>query len=216
MRSLFQSIFSLLGASAFLVCMGMLLTRPTNFAAYLPEVKEVMEVIEQKLEDPTVHVVLDAGHGGIDGGTTNLAMLEKNLALEVCRLVRDEIEGADLENVEVVLTRETDLDLSLHQRVALANRYPKSYFVSIHFNASRHRSASGTETFYAEPKPLIIQNQIRKRLRLKPEAPIDDGRGRLSRGCCSGRWSAASAPGTGGFATIPSWCCLGKSSGPRR
>lgn len=178
MRSILQQATSLIGAVAFLVCMGMLLTRPTNFAAYLPEVMEVVEVIEKKLEDPTIHVVLDAGHGGIDGGTTNRSLLEKDLALEVCHRVKQKVDASGLEHVEVVLTREDDLYLSLHQRVALANRYAKSYFVSVHFNASRHRSASGTETFYASPKPQIIQNQIRKRLKIGPEVAIEDERGK--------------------------------------
>ncbi len=174
MRSFLQNVVSLLGALGFLVCMGMLLTRPTNFASYLPE---IVEVIEEKFEDPTVHIVLDAGHGGIDGGTSNKALLEKDLALTVARLVRDRVEEAALDHVEVVLTRQDDTWLSLHQRVALANKHPKCYFVSIHFNASRHRSASGTETFFASPKPSIIENQIRRRMRLPLDMPIEDNRG---------------------------------------
>ncbi|MFT4638741.1 MAG: N-acetylmuramoyl-L-alanine amidase [Verrucomicrobiales bacterium] len=174
MKTIFQNALSALGAIGFLVCVGMLLTRPTNFASYLPD---LVEVIEQKIEEPIVRIVLDPGHGGIDGGSHNLTLQEKNLALTTARLVKSRINAAQLENVEVVLTRDEDLYLSLHQRVAVANRFSKCYFVSIHYNASVHRSASGTETFFASPKPSIIQSQVRKRLRLDPDTPIRDNRG---------------------------------------
>lgn len=178
MRAFLKNIVSLLGAGVFLVCMGMLLSRPTNFASYLPEIVEVIEEqLEEQFEDPTVHIVLDAGHGGIDGGTTNKALLEKDLTLTVARMVRDRLKAEDLENIEIVMTREKDQWLSLHQRVALANKHAKCYFVSIHFNASHHRSASGTETFYADPKPSIILNQVRRQMKLAEDIPIEDGRG---------------------------------------
>ena len=60
--------------------------------------------------------------------------------------------------------------------MAIANRFPRSYFVSVHFNASTHRSASGTETYYASPKPTIIQNQLRRHLKLPENTPIEDRR----------------------------------------
>lgn len=175
MRSLIQNFLSVLGAVGFLTCMAMLLTRPANFASYVPE---PVAVIEEQPEEPVVRVILDAGHGGIDGGTSDKALLEKDLALTVARLVRDRVEEAAVENLEVVLTRKEDVYMSLHQRVMAANRYPESYFVSIHFNGWPQSSASGTETLFASPKPSIIQNQIRKQLRLAPGTPIRDERGK--------------------------------------
>ena len=169
-----QNCLSIFGAGLFLVCMAMILTRPTNFASYVPE---IVEEIETRLEDPTVRIVLDAGHGGHDGGSSYVALREKDLTLKVVKLVRDRLEVAQLDNVEVVLTREDDRYLTLHQRVAVANRYPKAFFVSVHFNASKHRSASGTETYHANPKPIIIENQLRRRLKLDPDVPIMDTRG---------------------------------------
>lgn len=174
MKSLIRNCLSILGALGFLVCMGMLLTRPTNFASYIPD---LVEVIEETFEDPTVFVMLDPGHGGIDGGSSNQSLLEKNLALKVCQMVQRKVTVSGLPDVEVVLTRDEDLYLSLYQRVAMANRLPKCFFVSVHFNASRHRSASGTETYYASPKPPIIQNQVLRKLRRTPGLEIVDDRG---------------------------------------
>ena len=174
MKALMQNGLSIFGAGLFLVCMAMILTRPSNFASYLPE---IVETLEARLEDPTVRIVLDAGHGGHDGGSSNVALKEKDLALKVVKLVRDRLQSASLENVEVVLTREDDRYRTLHQRVAVANRYPKTFFVSVHFNGSKIRSASGTETFHANPKPAIIENQLRRRLKLESDVPIVDTRG---------------------------------------
>lgn len=174
MKGYLQNGLSVLGAALFLVCMGLILTRPSNFASYLPE---IVEEIELKLEDPTVYIVLDAGHGGTDGGSAYHRLKEKDLALKVVKSVRSKLRAAALSNVKIVLTREDDRYLTLHQRVAVANRYAKSYFVSVHFNASKIRSASGTETFYAHPKPSIIENQLRRRLDIEPDAPIADTRG---------------------------------------
>ncbi|MCH1507488.1 MAG: N-acetylmuramoyl-L-alanine amidase [Verrucomicrobiales bacterium] len=174
MKLLMQNGLSIFGAGLFLICMGMMLTRPSNFASYVPEIAVELEA---RVEDPTVRIVLDAGHGGHDGGSSYVALREKDLALKVVKLVRGRLEAARLENVEVVLTREDDRYLTLHQRVAVANRYPKAFFVSVHFNASKHRSASGTETYHANPKPNIIENQLRRQLQLDPDVPILDTRG---------------------------------------
>ena len=175
MKWMFQQVLSLLGAGLFLVCVGMLLTRPTNFAAYLPE---LVEVVEQQFEDPTVHIVLDPGHGGLDGGAApRKGLVEKELALEVANKVKMLLETENLENVEVVLTRETNSEFpSLAQRVAFANRFPKSYFVSIHFNGSEYRKAMGTETFFAEPKSEISLNQVRRLLGFAVDDQILDVR----------------------------------------
>ncbi len=175
MKSLLQNLLSIIGASTFLFCMGMLLTRPTNFAAYVPE---MIEIGQEKLENPKVRIVLDAGHGGRDGGSVHKPLLEKELTMRVVRMIRERLVEEALSNVEVVLTREGDEYRSLHQRVGVANRYPKAYFVSVHFNGSEYRSAHGTETFYADPKPTIIQNQIRRRLQWEPGVPLIDTRGR--------------------------------------
>ncbi len=175
-RAVFQQILGSIGAVLFVACMGMLLSRPTELVALFPE---AIQIIEEQLEDPTVRVVLDAGHGGIDGGAPGPGgLVEKELAMEVVRKVKAGLEAMDMENLEVVLTRRSNAEyLTLHQRVAMTNRYPKVFFVSVHFNGSKHRSASGTETYFASPKPQIIQNQIRRRLRLDDEIPLTDTRG---------------------------------------
>jgi N-acetylmuramoyl-L-alanine amidase len=92
-------------------------------------------------------IVIDAGHGGHDPGTTGPSGLqEKDLVLDVAlrleRMVRQEL-GA-----EVILTRSTDVFIPLEERTAIANSRGADLFLSIHANASRNRKARGIETYF--------------------------------------------------------------------
>lgn len=46
------------------------------------------------------------------------------------------------------MTRDRDCFIPLEERVAIANKSSNAIFVSIHFNASPKRSASGLETYH--------------------------------------------------------------------
>jgi N-acetylmuramoyl-L-alanine amidase len=80
-------------------------------------------------------VVLDAGHGGSNGGAVGAVpgLLEKHLTLALTLAVRDRLAAG---GVDVLLTRDRDVTLTLRQRVALANKQAADLFVSIHANAS--------------------------------------------------------------------------------
>lgn len=91
-------------------------------------------------------VVIDAGHGGKDYGATANGVREKDITLAVALLLGKQIE----ENlgVKVVYTRRDDRFIELKERGRIANRAGGKLFVSIHANAARNRTASGTETFF--------------------------------------------------------------------
>jgi N-acetylmuramoyl-L-alanine amidase len=92
-------------------------------------------------------VVIDPGHGGEETGAKGLAgTLEKDVALQIARRLK-----ALLVNnlgLQVFLTRERDEYLDLDSRTAVANNYKADLFISIHANASRARSAAGTEVYF--------------------------------------------------------------------
>ena len=92
-------------------------------------------------------VIIDPGHGGHDSGARNRVSLEKDLNLQVARLLRSKLLKA---GYKVVMTRETDRYLTLQERVQIANRYRNAVFVSIHFNDGSS-SANGIETFTLAP-----------------------------------------------------------------
>jgi len=77
-------------------------------------------------------IILDPGHGGVDPGATGNGLLEKDLTLDIAQKARGALGAYQ---VEVRLTREEDVDVSLGDRSDLANRLGADYFLSIHINA---------------------------------------------------------------------------------
>lgn len=94
-------------------------------------------------------VVIDPGHGAQDLGAISRYQSEKNFALDVGRRLRDELQKAGL---NVVMTRNSDTFVELHDRAAIANALPSCIFVSLHFNSSPSPAASGLEIFCMTPR----------------------------------------------------------------
>ena len=90
-------------------------------------------------------IVIDAGHGGKDPGTSAGSLREKDVALDIAKRLRDDLQGRGF---EVIMTRDKDVFLPLEQRAFIANSRKADMFVSIHVNAARNRNARGLETFY--------------------------------------------------------------------
>jgi N-acetylmuramoyl-L-alanine amidase len=91
-------------------------------------------------------VVIDAGHGGHDrGGVPRQRIGEKALTLDVAQRLKRVLEAS---GYRVVMTRNSDVFLSLGQRVGIANSYRNATFVSVHFNSARRSGANGIETYY--------------------------------------------------------------------
>jgi N-acetylmuramoyl-L-alanine amidase len=92
-------------------------------------------------------IVIDAGHGGHDHGTTGPGGLaEKDLVLDVAHRLGSLIE--DRLGSEVIYTRPDDTYIPLEQRTAIANEKHADLFLSIHANSSQLETASGVETYY--------------------------------------------------------------------
>ena len=94
-------------------------------------------------------VVLDAGHGGFDKGAGSRDGLEKEYTLDVARRLRPLLQARGF---KVIMTRENDVFLPLELRAHIANQTRDSIFVSIHFNATSNRDASGFEIFSLTPR----------------------------------------------------------------
>jgi len=93
-------------------------------------------------------VILDAGHGGKDPGATNPYGTEAGYNIKVAGLAKKQLEA---KGFKVVMTRNSDVYLSLQERVNFANSIKESaVYVSIHFN-SGGSSARGIETFTLSP-----------------------------------------------------------------
>ena len=115
--------------------------------------------------------VIDAGHGGRDVGTEGSRVNEKDITLKVARRVA-ELVRANLRDVKVVMTRESDCFLTLDQRCAIANNAGGDLFLSIHVNAAPEAPlAKGTETYYGPVGATSVRGveSARRRFQQKSE-----------------------------------------------
>lgn len=94
-------------------------------------------------------VILDAGHGGKDGGAVYDNRLEKDDNLNMVLAVGTALEGM---GVDVLYTRTTDIYQSPSEKANIANRSDADYFVSI------HRNSSPTPNTYSGIETLVYKN----------------------------------------------------------
>lgn len=92
-------------------------------------------------------VIIDAGHGGKDPGAIGVTgSREKDIVLKIAQKTAKYLKE-NFPDLEVVLTRDTDVFLELHERSSIANKNDADLFVSIHANSAGSSSAHGTETY---------------------------------------------------------------------
>ncbi|MFT4224033.1 N-acetylmuramoyl-L-alanine amidase family protein [Dysgonomonas sp.] len=93
-------------------------------------------------------VVIDAGHGGKDGGAVRGIYKEKEINLGVALALGQLIER-NYKEVKVVYTRKTDVFIALDTRAEIANKAKANLFISIHTNSTSAKTtnASGADTY---------------------------------------------------------------------
>jgi len=91
-------------------------------------------------------IVIDAGHGGFDrGGIPRQRIAEKDMTLDVALRLRSILQKA---GYRVEMTRDSDVFVTLGNRIGLANSYRNAIFVCIHFNSATRAGANGIETYF--------------------------------------------------------------------
>src|SRR5436189_1477550 len=105
-----------------------------------------------------ITVVIDAGHGGHDrGGIPGQSVAEKDMTLDVAQRLRNVLAAS---GYRVVMSRDSDVFVSLPTRVAIANSYRNAIFVCIHFNATQRSGAGGIETYFYSRDSLQLASAI--------------------------------------------------------
>ncbi|MFR9165147.1 MAG: N-acetylmuramoyl-L-alanine amidase family protein [Dysgonomonas sp.] len=105
-------------------------------------------IISGKLAAADFTVVIDAGHGGKDGGAVRGKTKEKDInlaiALNLGRLIED-----NYKDVKVVYTRKADVFVELKRRAEIANKAQANLFISIHTNSTEAKitNAAGADTY---------------------------------------------------------------------
>ena len=85
-------------------------------------------------------VVIDPGHGGSDSGLVMGNLREKDVNLRIAEVIASKLRG---KGVEVRLTRDKDIPLSLDRRIRFANSLHCDLYLSIHCDGSAIRQKRG-------------------------------------------------------------------------
>ena len=99
---------------------------------------------EEALKGKTI--ILDAGHGGTDGGATGQAgALEKKLTLHSVNLAYEKLK---MVGANVMLTRTNDRYVTLSARANQSNLHLADAFISFHYDSNEDGTMSGIKTYY--------------------------------------------------------------------
>lgn len=105
-------------------------------------------------------VIIDAGHGGMDGGAAAGGIIEKEINLEIALKTRDLCQ---LFGFTVIMTRDTDISIhdpeesgvrsqktsDLYNRLDIMTETPGAVVVSIHLNKFPQSYVHGPQVFYS-------------------------------------------------------------------
>jgi N-acetylmuramoyl-L-alanine amidase len=91
-------------------------------------------------------VVIDPGHGGIDGGAKGkLGTQEKDITLAFGQAIRDALK--DVPDVKVIMTRDSDVFVGLHERVKIARANAAELFLSVHGDSIKLNDVRGATIY---------------------------------------------------------------------
>ncbi len=106
-------------------------------------------------------VVLDAGHGGTDYGAIRAGINEKDITLDVTKMVEAILQE---KGYKVYMTRSDDSGPSLQERVDICEDKKPDIFVSIHVNSSVKNDIYGIETHWYHDYSLELAQIVHKHL----------------------------------------------------
>lgn len=150
----------------------------------------VKMVLSKKINEQKT-VIIDAGHGGFDGGAVaSDGTTEKDINLKIAQNLKEFLRYFGF---EVKMTRESDVSTEsdngkknkkssdLYNRLKVMKENPDAIFVSIHMNKFTSSSAEGAQVFFApkvESSDILansIQGIIRELLQPKNDRIIKQG-----------------------------------------
>ena len=131
---------------------------------------------ENALTDTRKCVIIDAGHGGVDGGATSYTgVLESNINLEIALRLNNLLQ---LIGMKTVMIRNSDCSIftegesiaakkvsDLKNRVSIINNTSNALLISIHQNYYPDSKYSGAQVFYSNKEGSVtLANQLQKQL----------------------------------------------------
>lgn len=163
--------------TALLICLSLILG-----AWSLPSFEDADAPVTDRCN---ITVIIDAGHGGEDGGASSTeGLVEKDVNLDIANMLCDMLKA---NGTQVIMTRNDDRllydrntdykgrkkKLDLAARLAIANESENAVFISIHMNSFTDPKYSGLQVWYSprvEGSSVLAQMiQEKNRLLLQSE-----------------------------------------------
>lgn len=173
-RAVWVSIKLILFSALLLLC-----------ALFLNGIAKKYDIGKEAATDVTLDpiIVIDAGHGGEDGGAVGVdGSVEKDINLEISLILNDLLKAS---GIDTVMTRSEDLMLydeaipgkkksqDLKNRVKIAQETENSLTVSIHMNTYPSPKYKGAQVYYSpnHAQSALFAETVQNRLResLQPE-----------------------------------------------
>ena len=127
------------------------------FSSFMPEKGKPQQ--KQVLK----RIIVDAGHVGEDVGARGRYSTESQISLEVALKLEKMLQDA-LPDVEIVMTRKTDVFHSVIQKAEIANQAKGDLFVCIHVNsaaARKNREFIGYKTITVKRKGKLVKQRVK-------------------------------------------------------
>jgi N-acetylmuramoyl-L-alanine amidase len=103
-------------------------------------------------------IVIDAGHGGKDPGSSGALAVEKDITLAAAKLLKARLEKSG--RYQVVMTRETDTFIPLESRVRIARHADADLFISLHADSGPDITTRGASVYTLSDKATERVTQV--------------------------------------------------------
>lgn len=120
---------------------SLIITAACTFAMLVAPIRLCAETPQKR----PFTVAIDAGHGGKDFGCRGKKQNEKTITLDVAQRLSKLISKEYGDSVNVVMTRNSDVFISLYGRADIANQAEADLFISIHVNSVDKRTKGRTK-----------------------------------------------------------------------
>lgn len=159
---------------AFIVYVILFIAYLTFIVLSFINIDSLADVNSSDISEPII--VIDAGHGGEDGGAVANNIVEKDINLSISKKLKDIFKASGF---IVITTRDKDKMINtngsslrerkvsdMKNRLELFNKNENNIVVSIHQNKFSQEKYSGTQVFYSKnnPQSEIMAKYIRKNI----------------------------------------------------
>ena len=155
-----------IGGILLIIMLGLVVWGSHKLSHYVIKSSSIPKTSENK----KIKVIIDAGHGGNDGGKKGVnGAVESEINLQIAKLLSEKLKE---QGIDVLMTRETEEGMAegnaadLRARAEMMNKEQPDLVVSIHQNSYTDAEVKGAQVFYheeseeGEKAALIMQEAL--------------------------------------------------------